>query len=77
MAWGADGLCLCCWVRVNETRCRAGLMLLSCGDEMFGTEDTHRVALAEGLDVKEGEDLVALEELKRRDITYLFIPSVS
>lgn len=49
------------------------IQTLPCGEEWKGKKaskhQTHRVAPAQGLDVKEGKDLVALEELERRDIT--------
>jgi hypothetical protein len=38
-------------------------------DAVRGNEETHRMATAQRLDVEEGEDLVALEELKAGDFT--------
>lgn len=33
--------------------------------------DTYRMATAEGLDIEESENLLVLEELQRRDISYI------
>lgn len=33
-------------------------------------DGTHRVATAQGLDIKERKDLLALEKLEGRDVTY-------
>lgn len=40
------------------------------------TKETYSVATAEGLNIEEGKDLVTLEELEGRDITWTVVSAI-